>query len=104
MQHYGGPTRLHDVTANPLIAAWFAVESADADESVGARIFAFASKRSPVHLRGRWAERYPWWFQLRNDVERIAADWGTGKRVRSTAGSGRSNDGQVPAAPARCTR
>ncbi|MFF1632267.1 FRG domain-containing protein [Leifsonia sp. NPDC058248] len=82
LQHYGGPTRLLDVTANPLIAAWFAVEPKDTGRADAARVFAFASKRPPVHLRGRWAERYPWWFGLRTDPDRIDADWGTGHNVR----------------------
>ena len=47
LQHFGAPTRLLDVSRNPLIAAWFATEehaSAEVEEA-DARIFALATTR-----------------------------------------------------------
>lgn len=47
LQHFGAPTRLLDVSRNPLIAAWFATEKhADVEvEEADARIFALATTR-----------------------------------------------------------
>jgi hypothetical protein len=47
LQHFGAPTRLLDVSRNPLIAAWFATEEhAEAEvEEADARIFALATTR-----------------------------------------------------------
>jgi len=59
IQHYGGPTRFLDVTYNPLIALWFAVEEKfdehgsplpDAD----ARLFAFDASRNQIKLDAIW--------------------------------------------------
>ena len=41
IQHHGGVTRLLDVTLNPYVATWFAVES-DKHEGYDARIFAIS--------------------------------------------------------------
>lgn len=47
LQHFGAPTRLLDVSRNPLIAAWFATEehSETEIEEADARIFALATTR-----------------------------------------------------------
>ena len=47
LQHFGAPTRLLDVSRNPLIAAWFATEEhPEAETEEGdARIFALATTR-----------------------------------------------------------
>ena len=49
LQHYGGPTRLLDVSMNPLVALWFAVEekfeeNGTPKEQTDARLFAFTVK------------------------------------------------------------
>jgi hypothetical protein len=95
LQHHGGPTRLMDVTRNPLIAAWFAVEDgrvedADADETDG-RLFALAtgpvpgrSDQSPPEplLNEFLADKpYPFWM-YESVTQRSEADWGTGARRR----------------------
>lgn len=47
LQHFGAPTRLLDVSRNPLIAAWFATEkhAVNEVEEADARLFALATTR-----------------------------------------------------------
>lgn len=93
IQHAGGHTRLLDVTKNPYIAAWFAVEADHATDEVDARIIAFATR--PVTLEGKpaisdpvvqldaeWGDRTPAWHALTDSTARQGADWGTGARRR----------------------
>lgn len=78
LQHFGAPTRFLDVTANPLIALWFAVESRDTDNSSDGRVFGFTLNRKDIHYHQSWAGRYPRWHGLKNENERRNVDWGTG--------------------------
>lgn len=93
IQHAGGPTRLIDVTKNPYIAAWFAVEYDTKEEQSDARLFALATKPvsregkppppdSTLQLDGLGASRDPFWHLLANSEERQEVDWGTGARRR----------------------
>lgn len=87
LQHHGGPTRLLDVTRNPLIAAWFAVEPGKEDNQ-DARLFALATA-PPLHERQEQVEdplfnevlggkRYPFWNDYNTPESRTRAAWGTG--------------------------
>lgn len=93
IQHAGGPTRLIDVTMNPYIAAWFAVEFDDREEESDARLFALATR--PVARSGKppapdsilqldevGAARDPFWHLLTDSSDRQRLDWGTGARRR----------------------
>lgn len=93
IQHFGGPTRLIDVTKNPYIGAWFAIEF-DADtEDKDARLFALATK--PVTKEGKesppdstlslddlGSARDPFWHAMETNADRQLFDWGTGARRR----------------------
>ena len=78
MQHVGVPTRLIDVTMNPLIATWFAVAQNPATDKQPARLLAFANTRTPLQLNSSWDTNTPRWHQLKSDAARRAVDWGTG--------------------------
>lgn len=93
IQHAGGPTRLLDVTKNPYIAAWFAVEQHDETDDKDARLIAFATqpvrkpdKPAPLHSRveldAEWGERLPPWHSWTTPAARQGVDWGTGARRR----------------------
>jgi|ERR1017187_34473 hypothetical protein len=82
IQHYGGPTRLLDVSQNPLIAAWFAVEQKrDEDgniiKDVDSRIFCFYVGQF-VNLSD-WGGSEISWSSWQNLANRVANDWGTGE-------------------------
>ncbi|MFR0656742.1 FRG domain-containing protein, partial [Pantoea sp. SIMBA_079] len=60
LQHLGGPTRLLDVSVNPLIATWFAVERNEADDRFDGRLFAFSVDRR-IELAPEHNGRFPRW-------------------------------------------
>ncbi|CEI30005.1 FRG domain-containing protein [Propionibacterium freudenreichii] len=93
VQHSGGPTRLLDVTKNPYIAAWFAVEQHEETDDKDARLIAFATqpvsnpnKPSPIdsviELDAEWGDRIPPWHSWKTPAARQGVDWGTGARRR----------------------
>ena len=77
LQHLGGPTRLLDVSANPLIATWFAVERDEADDLCDGRLFAFTAKHR-VDLDPNYNGRSPRWHFYRGEQDRRRHHWGTG--------------------------
>ncbi|MBN6752992.1 FRG domain-containing protein [Kocuria palustris] len=99
LQHFGAPTRLLDVSRNPLIAAWFAVErhvDSTVDEG-DSRLFALAATRVPEsdtdqqsghamqvsRIDLETASSYvPFWHinsRLNEDVNAGFGEWGTGR-------------------------
>jgi hypothetical protein len=95
LQHYGAPTRLLDITRNPYIAAWFAVEEHPQTECVDGRLFAFATTPilpatlkssetidTSVRLKDIGELAAPFWHYFVTPADRRAADWGTGSKRR----------------------
>ena len=95
LQHYGAPTRLLDITRNPYIAAWFAVEEHAETEEVEGRLFAFATTPvssgahpdlekldTSVRLKDIGDLAEPFWHYFMTSADRAAADWGTGSKRR----------------------
>ena len=93
IQHSGGPTRLLDVTKNPYIATWFAVEQHNDTDDKDARLIAFATQpvikpdkpappSSMVELDDEWGNRMPPWHSWSTPAARQGVDWGTGARRR----------------------
>jgi hypothetical protein len=93
IQHAGGPTRLIDVTKNPYIGAWFAVEFDKGEEDKDARLFALSTipvagdekppaPNSTIRMDELGAAREPFWHAMLTPMDRQQFDWGTGARRR----------------------
>lgn len=82
LQHVGGPTRLLDVSENPMVALWFAVERLTAaeeeDKRVDGRLFAFVTPQRDIRLNENWHTRRARWHSLADDAARAKVKWGTG--------------------------
>lgn len=73
IQHYGGPTRLLDVSYNPLVALWFAVEEqrdelGNAKVDKDGRLFAFDATDRRIDLDSTWGKRELPWTQRPNST------------------------------------
>jgi hypothetical protein len=95
LQHFGAPTRLLDVSRNPLIAAWFATEmSAETEvEEANARIFALATTRvadtqdqrdrdlKTSRINMDTAARFEPFWHVKDDAigDTGFGEWGTGR-------------------------
>lgn len=77
MQHVGIPTRLLDVTFNPLIAGWFAVARDGKTDDHPARLLVFTTRKS-LQLNSEWNGNTPRWHRLVDDDHRRSKNWGTG--------------------------
>ena len=82
LQHFGGPTRLIDVSSNPLVALWFAIES-QFDETTGVRRPEIDGRLFAFDVTGRrldtgdsyWGStELPWRDDFITD-----SDWGRGR-------------------------
>jgi FRG domain len=66
VQHYGGPTRLLDVSFNPLVALWFAVEQkfdegGKPEPDTDGRLFIFDVTSRQIDLDATWGNyELPW--------------------------------------------
>ncbi|WP_409046906.1 FRG domain-containing protein [Microbacterium sp. HA-8] len=78
MQHVGVPTRLLDVTFNPLIAAWFAVARDPINDEDPARLLVFTDSNRPLQLNTNWNSNTPRWHRLTDETSRRRVNWGTG--------------------------
>lgn len=87
LQHAGAPTRLLDVTRDPEIATWFAVENEKIDQDglliawgqhprVHNGVFKFQSTSDVLALAGGPLPWLDW-----NDKDRRNSSWGTGERT-----------------------
>lgn len=87
LQHKGAPTRLMDVTTDPEIATWFAVEEHPDHEASDGMVIGWG--RVPILKSGistlsdnRPNEApLPFWHVWTSDDDRRRVDWGTGTRT-----------------------
>ncbi|WP_172582538.1 FRG domain-containing protein [Subtercola boreus] len=90
LQHEGVPTRLIDVSLDPEVAVWFAVQESEEQEDSDARLLAWgrsaAPKRNsqveePLTVPAVGGEAF--WHSWRDKETRLRNQWGTGKAVPS---------------------
>ena len=76
LQHNGAPTRLLDVSRDPHVASWFAVESDEQLESAPARVVVWALDQDGRDLMTDSADLF--WHDWTTESIRREFDWGTG--------------------------
>jgi len=90
LQHEGAPTRLVDVSVDPEVAVWFAVQESNELDGTDARVLAWGRSAAPK----RNMPIYPpavipsaggnaFWHQWTDKAARRDKDWGTGAALRS---------------------
>lgn len=90
LQHNGAPTRLIDASADPEVAAWFAVEEDSKYDQQPGRIVGWGRVSAP-RQRGTPAQPVdppdegplPFWHAWNEKQERVRVEWGTGTRTWS---------------------
>ncbi|MDR2256002.1 MAG: FRG domain-containing protein [Arthrobacter sp.] len=83
LQHAGAPTRLLDVSTDPDVSAWFAVEN-PADDDADARLLVWGGTSADGEVEdaddldylGTW-----FWHEWQTRDKRIEAGWGTGVKT-----------------------
>lgn len=87
LQHHGAPTRLIDVSVDPEMACWFAVEQHPDDDAADALVLAWGRSprvgrkiSAPEELTADYADA-PFWHDWVEDEERAKVGWGTGTRA-----------------------
>lgn len=69
LQHFGAQTRLIDVTFNPLVALWFAVEQKfDESDNKDGRLFAFDVTTRKISLDAIWGHHILPWEKWQKEV------------------------------------
>ena len=76
LQHNGAPTRLLDVSRDPNVASWFAVESDGQQESAPGRVVVWALDQNGRDLMTDSADLF--WHEWTTESLRREFDWGTG--------------------------
>lgn len=76
LQHNGAPTRLLDVSVDPNVASWFAVEPGPKLESGAAHIVVWAIRNPDPDLPT--GDATPFWHEWESEDLRRKLDWGTG--------------------------
>lgn len=84
-QHLGGKSRLLDVSLNPYVALWFAVEekfpSWDSSNSADGRLFAFDVTNRQIELNQFWRSRGIPWSDVTPDpntpLQQMMTEWRT---------------------------
>ena len=77
LQHFRGPTRLLDVSLNPLVALWFAVERTyDEEDAADGRLFAFdVSTRRIKFGDWKWSDYHIPWRERKREDGTIETRW-----------------------------
>lgn len=85
LQHYGAPTRLIDVSLNPYVAVWMAVEFQGSHlDGEDGRLFAFHTSDDSSIPSGEFLGNYecPWDFKVMNESGVVPEMWTREKWTR----------------------
>ncbi len=90
LQHDGVPTRLIDVSLDPEVAAWFAVEQSEANDPSDGRLICWGRSATPRRNRSPIPPQLlppgggdAFWQQWSDRDARRANEWGTGRAMPS---------------------
>lgn len=84
-QHFGAPSRLIDVTMDPLVAAYFATDRPAAESKDGGRIIAWTrsprNKNQPIAIPSFVVDPMEFWDPSSDQTRLIAPRWSSGENL-----------------------